>query len=75
MVVEYLGMGSLNGVLSANIAKPGFTQKLFRKPTFTYPVLLQRAREMADALDYLHRRFHPGCVLIHRGDCVLQTVT
>jgi hypothetical protein len=66
VVVEYLGGGSLNGVLSQNIAKPGFANKLFRKPTFTYPVLLQRARDLADSLDYLHRRFFPGCTLIHR---------
>ena len=65
--VEYLESGSLNSVLSVNIAKPGFAAKLFRKPTFTYPILLLRARELADSLDYIHRRFHKGCCLIHRG--------
>jgi hypothetical protein len=71
VVVEYLGGGSLNQVLAPNVAKPGFAQKLFRKPTFTYPVLLTRARELADSLDYLTRRFFPGCCLIHRGKFTL----
>ena len=45
----------------------GLAQRFFRKPTFTYSTLLSRARDMADALAYLHTRCHPGAIIIHRG--------
>ena len=67
IVLEYLGGGSLNSLLADHQAKPGLAQKLFRKPSFTYSNLLSRAKDMAEALDYLHFRCHPGATIIHRG--------
>ncbi len=76
IVLEHLGGGSLNTMLNKNqeqkdIGKdttsgPSFTNKLFRKPSFTYANLLQNARLMAEGLDYLHRTCHPGACFIHR---------
>ncbi len=70
IVIEYLGGGSLNNVLENNKEKPGIAQRFFRKPSFTYSSLLARARDMADALDYLHSRCQPGAIIIHRGNIV-----
>lgn len=70
VVLEWLGGGSLNTILSQNQAKPGLAQKLFRRPTFTYANLLSKARDMAEALDFLHSRCHPGATVIHRGTAV-----
>lgn len=67
IVLEYLSGGTLNTLLVKNQSQPGLTSKLFRKPSFTYQELLIRGREIADALDYLHRRCHPGACIIHRG--------
>ena len=67
IVLEYLGGGSLNSLLADHQAKPGLAQKLFRKPSFTYATLLARAKDMAEALDYLHFKCHPGATIIHRG--------
>lgn len=68
MVLEYLSGGSLHDLLVQYEAKKGFANMMFRKPTFTYIQLLQRARDMAEALDYLHFRCHPGATIIHRGN-------
>ena len=67
MVLEYLSGGSLNDLLAQNEAKKGFANLMFRKPTFTYQNLLQKALHMAEALDYLHFHCHPGATIIHRG--------
>ncbi|RYG59379.1 hypothetical protein EON64_20290, partial [archaeon] len=69
IVLEHLAGGSLNTMLLQNqqTASATLSQKLFRKPTFTYSNLLQTARAMAEALDYLHSRAHPGATFIHRG--------
>lgn len=67
VVLEYLAGGSLNTLLNENLAKPGLAQKLFRKPTFTYLQLLQSAKDMAEALDYLHFKVHDGATILHRG--------
>lgn len=66
IVIEYLGGGSLATVLENNKEKPGLAQRFFRKPTFTYATLLMRARDMADALNYLHSQVHEGAIVIHR---------
>lgn len=66
IVLEYLGGGTLNTILSENVSKSGLASRLFRKPSFTYNNLLMKARDMADALDYIHRRIFPGACIIHR---------
>eukprot|EP00597_Dinobryon_sp_UTEXLB2267_P004381 CAMPEP_0170075316 /NCGR_PEP_ID=MMETSP0019_2-20121128/12469_1 /TAXON_ID=98059 /ORGANISM="Dinobryon sp., Strain UTEXLB2267" /LENGTH=683 /DNA_ID=CAMNT_0010286195 /DNA_START=86 /DNA_END=2137 /DNA_ORIENTATION=- len=66
IVLEWLGGGSLNSLLALHQAKPGLAQRLFRRPSFTYSQLLERARDMAEALDYLHFRCHVGATIIHR---------
>jgi hypothetical protein len=69
IVLEFLGGGSLNTMLAQNPQRNDskFAVKLFKKPTFTYTNLLQNAKYMADALDYLHRGCHLGATIIHRG--------
>jgi hypothetical protein len=69
IVLECLCGGALNTMLMQNQqqSSSSLAQKLFRKPTFTYVHLLQTARAMAEALDYLHHRCHPGATIIHRG--------
>eukprot|EP01038_Epipyxis_sp_PR26KG_P016052 gene16052-21797_t len=66
IVLEWLGGGSLNSILMEHQSKVGLAQKLFRKPSFTYANLLSKARDMAEALDYLHRTCHPGATILHR---------
>ena len=66
IVLEYLGGGSLQTMLSQNQSKPGLAQKLFRRPTFTYLNLLIKSRDMADALNYLHEGVSEGVTVIHR---------
>lgn len=67
LVMEHLGGGTLNQILSQNVAKPGLAQRVFHKPNFTYAALLNRALEMAEALDFLHGRCHNGASIVHRG--------
>jgi serine/threonine protein kinase len=66
IVLEWLGGGTLSGLMSKNQGKRGLTQGLFRQPTFTYAEILNRARDIAEALDYLHMRVHPDATIIHR---------
>lgn len=67
IVLEYLDGGSLSTVLSKNKnTQPGFTHRFFRRPTFTYSLLLSKARDIASALHYLHFKCHLGATIIHR---------
>ena len=66
VVLEWLGGGSLNSVLNDNQDRNSFTKVFFRKPSFTYDALLNRAKDIAEALDYLHSRCYPGATIIHR---------
>lgn len=66
IVLEYLGGGSLHNILAENQSKPGLAQRLFHKATFSYLDLLAKARDMADALQYLHEHCHTGATIIHR---------
>lgn len=68
IVLEYLGGGSLNTMLTQNEAKSGLASRLFRKPTFTYINLLLKARDIADAFDYIHSKCHEGACILHRGE-------
>ena len=65
LVLEYLGGGILSSILETNEMKSG-SIKMFHKPTFTYQMLLVRARELATALHYLHHGVKDGVTLIHR---------
>ena len=64
LALEHLGGGTLTSLMSKNQSR--FTQGLFRQPTFTYAEILKRARDIAEALDYLHTRVHPDVTIIHR---------
>ncbi|RYG98071.1 hypothetical protein EON65_51895, partial [archaeon] len=67
IVLEYLGGGALSNILAENQYKPGLAMRIFHKPSFTFVDLLYKARDMADALDYLHTKCHVGACIIHRG--------
>lgn len=64
LVLELL----LGGTLSSVLTKAQKTTGLFKKPAFTYAKLLEHARDMADAFDYLHQRCQTGACIIHRGN-------
>jgi hypothetical protein len=66
VVLEWLNGGSLSSLLNENQGRSSFTKVFFRRPSFTYEALLNRAKEMAEALDYLHSRCFPGATIIHR---------
>jgi len=66
IVLEWLGGGTLSTILSHNQFKSGLAQKLFRRPSFTYTNLLSRAKDVADALNFLNTTCHPGATIIHR---------
>ena len=55
IMLEYLDAGTLRKHLLIRFRRPYIEGRY-----------LQIAREFADALDYLHRRFDSKCVLIHR---------
>mmetsp|Transcript_30955 Transcript_30955/g.68367 ORF Transcript_30955/g.68367 Transcript_30955/m.68367 type:complete len:466 (-) Transcript_30955:823-2220(-) len=66
MVLELLGGGTLHALLQSHEIKPGLAGILFHKPAFAYMQLLERARDLAEALDYMHFRCHEGATVIHR---------
>ena len=66
IVLEYLGGGSLQTMLSQNQFKLGIANIIFRRSTFTYLNLLIKSRDMADALNYLHEGVFEGVTVIHR---------
>jgi hypothetical protein len=65
IVLEYLS-AILGAVLSNNMINPSF-EKLCHRYNYPYDVMLQYARQLADALDYLHSRANPKISIIHRG--------
>lgn len=66
VALEYLGGGTLFSVLGENVQKSGLAKKIFRRSTFTYTNLLKMAKNIADALNYLHTGVHPDATFIHR---------
>jgi serine/threonine protein kinase len=71
IVLEWLGGGTLNTLLAENQQSIGLAGRFFHKPTFTYSSLLLNAKNIAEALDYLHFSCHPGATIIHRGEFLL----
>ena len=70
VVLEFLGSGSLNSILSANIKKTTFVGKYCHRPTFGIFNLINKARDLASAFDYLHKRANKGTTIIHRGTLI-----
>jgi serine/threonine protein kinase len=64
-VLEHLAGGSLTQVLNGN-EQTGLAKKFFKRNTFSWPTLLQMAKDVADAFAYLHSGVHPDCSVIHR---------
>ena len=56
LVLERLNGGTLMTLLSESK----------RTPPFRFRHVLEMARSFADAVSYLHERFHPDAVIIHR---------
>ena len=65
IVLEHLAGGSLTQVLNGN-EQTGLAKKFFKRNTFSWPTLLQMAKDVADAFAYLHSGVHPDCSVIHR---------
>lgn len=65
IVLEHLSGGSLTDVLNGN-EQTGLAKKFFKKNTFSWPMLLKMAKDVADAFAYLHCGVHPGCSILHR---------
>lgn len=72
-MLEHLDGGSLSTILSRNEKVADITaknilsaQRFFRRPTFTYTTLLVKAKDIANALQYLHEQFHDDATIIHR---------
>ena len=65
IVLEHLSGGSLTDVLNGNEQR-GLAKKFFKKNTFSWPMLLKMAKDVADAFGYLHSGVHPDCSVIHR---------
>jgi serine/threonine protein kinase len=62
-VLEYLKGRTLADKLESKLS---IADKVFHKPRFPLTEVLLLAEQLADALDYLHRRFHPDACIIHR---------
>jgi serine/threonine protein kinase len=80
-VVEMLGSGSLPSSVDPSRRRPLVVLEALSGDTLAYLLLLKRpphrrpfsesrylrmARELLEALEYIHYRFHPDCTIIHR---------
>ena len=68
LVLEYLGGGSMRQMLedTAKKRRNSIISKLTDKKTFSYEETLKRARQLASALNYLHRECNTEACIIHR---------
>ena len=66
LMLEWLSGGTLTSKLNLLQSSHGSNRPYFRKPTYTYDVLLQHMKAVAEALVYLHSRCAPGISVIHR---------
>jgi len=55
----------LSEVLDLNSAEES-RPSLFQRRKFTYVEVLQMAKDLANAIDYIHREIDPACMIIHR---------
>lgn len=70
IVLEYLS-SILGTVLNNNMINPS-VEKLFHRYNYPYDVMLKYARQLADALDYLHNRVNPKMSILHRGEAIVD---
>lgn len=68
VVLEFLGGGTLGKILSGNLIKSGFSDRIFHRSTFGFYNLLSKAKDLACALDYMHKKIVAGATIIHRGE-------
>jgi serine/threonine protein kinase len=67
LVLQYLGGGTLKNLFDKTNARKSSLSCMCKSPkTFTFPEVLLRAKELAQALNYLHVECHPEATLIHR---------
>lgn len=66
LVLQHLAGGTLRSKLDATIAAKKTSLFSSRKKTFVFAEMLQHARELALALDHLHRGVKEGAMLLHR---------
>lgn len=83
LVYEYMHGGILSSILLPNKMRPNAI-KMFHKNTFSFPRVIQRALEFAEAMKYLHFDVYDDATIIHRdlkpdnigfsGDGVLKII-
>ena len=71
LILEYLKGGSLYNTLAETRAKLSNTSLIGRmlttkNATFNYLTLLEKAHNLAEVLNYLHKLVHEGATIIHR---------
>ena len=67
LILQYLGGGTLQARFDASRKGRSSLSRLFNaKKTFTLTEALRTARDLAEAMDYLHARCHPEAMLVHR---------
>ena len=67
LILQYLGGGTLQSKFDISRKGRSAISRLFsKKRTFTFEETLRIARDLAEAMDYLHSRCHPEAMLVHR---------
>lgn len=67
IVLQFLGGGTMRQRFDKSAAsKTGFSKWLSSSKTFTFKETLERGKELANALEYLHVGCDPEATLIHR---------
>ena len=68
LVLEYLGGGSMRHMFenTAKKRRNSIVSKFTEKNTFSFAETLSRARQLASALNYLHRECNSEACIIHR---------
>ena len=66
ILLEYLNEGTLADILAKNQSQTKLGRIFFPRVTFSWPELLRRALELAEALKYLHEDCFKDSTIIHR---------